>query len=147
MQSGSRRFTYLVGVSLIASLAAAGEAAAQTGPAPQEGSPPVTQDPPVDQAQTGADEEMIFVAVRPVILTSIADVVTASDLLDRSLFLSLDPIPEGKRCTEEELFARFEAVRPRVAIPKIHLRPRMSRNRPEPRTPGISRLVPAMRFP
>ena len=53
-------------------------------------------------------------SVRPVLLTSIADVVTAPDLLDRCMFLRLVPIGEEDRLTEEELDARFAAVWPRV---------------------------------
>jgi DNA polymerase I-like protein with 3'-5' exonuclease and polymerase domains len=60
------------------------------------------------------EEEMLFDSVRPVVLTSIADVVTSPDLLDRSIFLRLVPIPEEQRLTEEELDARFNALWPRI---------------------------------
>jgi hypothetical protein len=60
------------------------------------------------------DEEMIFNAKRPVLLTSIADVVTAPDQLDRSITLQLEQIPEDKRKTEQEFDAAFEAARPRI---------------------------------
>jgi hypothetical protein len=59
-------------------------------------------------------EEVIFEAMRPVLLTSIEEVVTAGDLLDRSLFLRLEPIPEEKRRTEEELWAAWDKAQPRV---------------------------------
>src|SRR5262249_38355685 len=58
------------------------------------------------------DEEVTFDSVRPVVLTSVTDVVTAPDLLDRTLFLRLTPIPEEKRLTEEELEGRFAAAWP-----------------------------------
>src|SRR5262249_36585210 len=51
------------------------------------------------------DEERLFDAKRPVLLTSIEDVVTRGDLLDRSLFLELESIEEEKRRTEEEMRA------------------------------------------
>jgi DNA polymerase I-like protein with 3'-5' exonuclease and polymerase domains len=60
------------------------------------------------------EEEALFDAVRPVLLTSITDVVTAPDLLDRCLFLRLAPIGEKDRLTEEELDTRFNGVWPRV---------------------------------
>ncbi len=60
------------------------------------------------------EEETIFDAVRPALLTSVTDVVTAPDLLDRCLFLRLAPIGERQRLTEEELEARFLAAWPRV---------------------------------
>jgi hypothetical protein len=59
-------------------------------------------------------EEVLFNAQRPALLTSIEEVVTAGDLLDRSLPLRLEPIPDDRRRTEEELWAAWEEVRPRV---------------------------------
>lgn len=60
------------------------------------------------------DEETLFDAQRPVILTGIGGMVTRSDLLDRVLLLSLPPIPEGRRRTESEFWAEFETARPRI---------------------------------
>jgi hypothetical protein len=57
-------------------------------------------------------EEVLFDAQRPALLTSIEEVVTSGDLLDRSLFLRLEPISEEDRKTEEELWAAWEKVRP-----------------------------------
>ncbi len=62
---------------------------------------------------TDADEA-IFDAVRPVILTSIGDVVARSDLLDRSLVLRLPPIPDSQRRTEADFWRDAAALRPRV---------------------------------
>jgi hypothetical protein len=59
-------------------------------------------------------EEVLFEAMRPVLLTSIEEVVTAGDLLDRALFIRLEPIPEDRRRTETELWAAWEKVYPRV---------------------------------
>jgi hypothetical protein len=39
---------------------------------------------------------------------------TRPDLADRSLFLTLEPIPEERRRTEAELWAAFEVVRPGI---------------------------------
>ena len=58
------------------------------------------------------DEEVIFDSQRPVIITSIEDVTTRGDLLERSLILSLPPIPEHKRCPEREFWDKFESQRP-----------------------------------
>ena len=56
--------------------------------------------------------EVIFAAVRPVILTGIGEVATRGDLLDRSVTVSLprlrDPRPEA------ELWAAYDAARPRL---------------------------------
>lgn len=65
----------------------------------------------VRQLYTDQDE-VLFEATRPVILNGIEDVVTRSDLADRGVFLTLEPIAEERRRPEEELWAAFEAERP-----------------------------------
>jgi len=57
-------------------------------------------------------DEIIFDSQRPVLLTSIEDVATRSDLLDRCLVVWLPAIPEDRRRPEAELYAAFEKVRP-----------------------------------
>ena len=59
-------------------------------------------------------DEMLLAACRPMILNGIEDVVGRSDLADRALFLTLQPIAEDKRRTEAELWAAFEAERPLI---------------------------------
>lgn len=59
-------------------------------------------------------DEVLFDAVRPVILNGIEDIVTRPDLADRAVFLTLEPIPEERRRPEQELWAAFEAERPRL---------------------------------
>ena len=67
----------------------------------------------VRQLYTDGDE-VLFDAERPVILNGIEEIVTRPDLADRALFLTLDPIPEERRRPEAELWAAFEAERPRI---------------------------------
>jgi hypothetical protein len=67
----------------------------------------------VRQLYTDLDE-VLFDAARPVILNGIEDIVTRPDLADRGLFLTLEPIPEERRRPEQELWAAFEAERPRL---------------------------------
>jgi hypothetical protein len=87
----------------------------------------------VRQLYTDQDE-MLFDAARPVILNGIEDIVTRPDLADRAIFLTLEPIPEGSRRPEAELWAAFEAECPRILgalldamveglkrLPEIHL--------------------------
>jgi hypothetical protein len=57
---------------------------------------------------------VLFDAARPVILNGIEDIVTRPDLADRAVFLTLEPIPEERRRPEQELWAAFEAERPRI---------------------------------
>jgi hypothetical protein len=59
-------------------------------------------------------DEVLFDAARPVILNGIEDIVTRPDLADRAIFLTLAPIPEDRRRPEAELWASFEAERPRI---------------------------------
>lgn len=59
-------------------------------------------------------DEVLFDAARPVILNGIEDIVTRPDLADRALFLTLEPIPEDRRRPEQELWAAFDAERPRI---------------------------------
>ena len=67
----------------------------------------------VRQLYTDQDE-VLFDAARPVILNGIEDIVTRPDLADRAVFLTLEPIPEERRRTEAELWAAFNAERPRI---------------------------------
>jgi hypothetical protein len=60
------------------------------------------------------DEETFLDAMRPVILTGISDFVNRGDLIDRSLFLHLAVIPEGKRRTEGEFWRDFDAALPQL---------------------------------
>ena len=59
-------------------------------------------------------DEIIFDSQRPVLLTSIEEVATQSDLLDRSLVGWLTEISDNRRRSEEELFQEFEKVRPLI---------------------------------
>ncbi len=59
-------------------------------------------------------DEAIFDAMRPMILNGIDGFVTRADLADRAIVLTLEPIAEGARLTEAELWAGFEDVRPGI---------------------------------
>ncbi|MCY3887042.1 MAG: hypothetical protein OXG19_04985 [Chloroflexi bacterium] len=67
----------------------------------------------VRQLYTDQDE-ILFDAVRPVILNGIEEIVTRPDLADRALFLTLKPIPADERRPAADLWAEFEAERPRI---------------------------------
>ncbi len=57
-------------------------------------------------------DEVIFDSQRPTILTSIDEVATRSDLLERCLIVALPTIPEERRRPEAELIDEFERARP-----------------------------------
>ena len=60
------------------------------------------------------DEETIFDAQRPVILTGIEEIVTRGDLLDRTLVVHLPAICGERRRSEQELLERFKTDHPRL---------------------------------
>jgi hypothetical protein len=67
----------------------------------------------VRQLYTDQDE-VLFSATRPVILNGIEDIVTRPDLADRAIFLKLEPIPDDRRRTDDELWADFQDASPRM---------------------------------
>jgi hypothetical protein len=60
------------------------------------------------------DEETIFFAKRPIILTGIEEVATRSDLLDRCVIVQLPRIPDDRRITEADFLRAFDAAAPRI---------------------------------
>ena len=60
------------------------------------------------------NEEVLFDAMRPVLLNGIEELATRSDLLDRALVLNLPTIPEDKRRSEADVQSEFEATRPAI---------------------------------
>jgi hypothetical protein len=59
-------------------------------------------------------DEVLFDATRPIILNGIEEIVTRPDLADRAILITLGPILEEHRRPEKELWAKFEAERPRI---------------------------------
>ena len=59
-------------------------------------------------------DEVIFDYQRPLLLTSIEEVATRSDLLDRCLIVWLPAITEDRRRAEAELFEAFRKDRPQI---------------------------------
>ncbi len=58
------------------------------------------------------DDEAVITATVPVLLTSIEDVVTNADLIDRSVILELPPIDDASRRDEGELWDNFDREAP-----------------------------------
>lgn len=58
--------------------------------------------------------EVLFVAMRPIILNGIEDFITRPDLAERTVFLLLDEISEDRRQEERELWKAFEDERPYI---------------------------------
>jgi hypothetical protein len=62
---------------------------------------------------TDADEKL-FSSMRPVMVNGIEELATRSDLLDRSITLTLPVIPDENRQEEDTLWPRFREAQPRV---------------------------------
>jgi len=60
------------------------------------------------------DEEVLFAATRPIILTGIEALATRGDLADRAIVVNLPAIPDEKRVREEELLSTFAKARPHI---------------------------------
>lgn len=60
------------------------------------------------------DEEILFNAMRPIIINGIEEVATRNDLLDRSIISHLPIIPDDERRNEKDLWPKFEAARPSI---------------------------------
>jgi hypothetical protein len=59
-------------------------------------------------------EETLFWAAKPIILNGITDLAVRSDLLDRSLLVTLPRIPDDRRQTEQRFWATFQAAAPAI---------------------------------
>jgi primase-polymerase (primpol)-like protein/energy-coupling factor transporter ATP-binding protein EcfA2 len=60
------------------------------------------------------DDEAIFHAQRPVLLTSISEVITQQDLLDRTLAYTCPTIGDSERRPEADFWRDYEVARPRL---------------------------------
>lgn len=60
------------------------------------------------------DEEVLFEVQRPMIINGIEELGTRSDLLDRSIQLTLMPIASQRRRTEADFWRDFEIAHPRM---------------------------------
>lgn len=60
------------------------------------------------------DDEVIVEAVRPTIVTSIADIVLRGDLLDRAITVTLPVLNERERLPEADLWRQYDATRPGI---------------------------------
>lgn len=90
------------------------------------------------------EEESIFEATRPSILTSIEEIATRSDLLERSLIVELPTIKEAKRRAEKQFWKEFEKVRPRILGALLDAVSGAIRHLPEierKKNPELSRLA------
>lgn len=60
------------------------------------------------------DEENLFTATRPIVMNGITDFVDRSDLLDRTVSITLEPIRENDRRQDRLMMADFDRCRPKI---------------------------------
>ena len=60
------------------------------------------------------DDDVVYELQRPIMLNGINQIITQADLLDRSIPIELQRIPEEKRLTEEELWQSFNKDKPLI---------------------------------
>jgi hypothetical protein len=94
----------------------------------------------VRQLYTDQDE-VLFNASRPVILNGIEEFVTRSDLADRAIFLTLEPIPEEHRRAEKDLWAEFDAARPQLLGTLLDAVSHGLKRLPETQLPSLPRMA------
>src|SRR5262249_45303394 len=78
---------------------------------------------------------------RPLLLTSIEEVATRSDLLDRCLIVWLPAIPEDRRRAEAELFDAFHNLRPQILGALLDAVAVALHRLPSIKLPGLPRMA------
>jgi hypothetical protein len=91
-------------------------------------------------------DEALFDAARPLILNGIEDVVTRPDLGDRAIFLTLPPIVETYRRSEQKLWRDFDEVRPRILGALLDAAVHGLRQLPEIHVQGLPRMADFARW-
>ena len=92
------------------------------------------------------DEEVLFDAMRPVILNGIEELATRSDLLDRAIIINLPTITEENRREQAEVWSEFERVRPRLFGACLSAVSLALRNFPETQLERKPRMADFARF-
>jgi hypothetical protein len=87
------------------------------------------------------DEEKLFDAVRPVLVNGIDELATRPDLQDRTVAITLPAIAEADRRPEAELWAQFNAIRPRLLGALLDAAAAAMRNLPHVRLSGLPRMA------
>ncbi|HXF56333.1 MAG TPA: hypothetical protein VNO34_01915 [Actinomycetota bacterium] len=91
-------------------------------------------------------DEVILSAQRPVIITSITDVISAPDLLDRAVLITCPTLEDGEREPEAAFWHRFEADRPLILGALCDLVSRALRELPHVRLERYPRMADFARW-
>ena len=86
-------------------------------------------------------EEVVLNATRPIALNGITELATRGDLIDRSILVDLDAIPEDRRLPEKQLWRRFEELRPLILGALLDAVACALRNRATTTLPRLPRMA------
>ena len=87
------------------------------------------------------DEQVIHDVCRPIVLNGIADVVTAPDLLSRSVLLRAEPIADKDRREKDEFLQAFSKVEPAILGMLYNAIAHGLAHLPSVRLPGLPRMA------
>jgi hypothetical protein len=85
--------------------------------------------------------EIAIQAVRPVMLNGISHVIERADLADRTIFVALEPIADGRRRPEAEILAAFERTRPGIFGALLDAAARGLRELPHTKPTELTRMA------
>ncbi|HLJ58982.1 MAG TPA: hypothetical protein VKZ50_04545 [bacterium] len=91
-------------------------------------------------------DETVFTYRRPVLLTSITDVATRGDLLDRAIMLHLATIPKEQRRSESELLDQYRTLRPALLGAMLTVIAGALRDLPDIRLDELPRMADYFRW-
>jgi hypothetical protein len=86
-------------------------------------------------------EEVVLHATRPIALNGITELATRGDLLDRSILVDLEAIPENRRLPEKALWRRFEELQPLILGALLDALVGALRNRATTSLPRLPRMA------
>jgi hypothetical protein len=92
------------------------------------------------------DDEVLFDAMRPVLLNGIEELATRSDLLDRAIIVTLPTIAEENRREEADLWREFDEARPCLLGSLLTAVSTALRNLPNVRLDRLPRMADFARF-
>ena len=86
-------------------------------------------------------EEVLIQVQRPAILNGIDDIATRQDLIDRSIIINLEPIPEDKRRPEAAFWQSFNTKKPAIFGALLDRISRALRELPNMQSAHLSRMA------
>jgi len=86
-------------------------------------------------------DETLFTDTRPIILNGITDIVHRHDLSDRCIFITLPPIKDESRLTEEALNRKFDEARPGILGGLLNAVSAALKNRKSVTLPSLPRMA------